>query len=229
MPAQPIAARMTPSSCQSGKQEREGLAEGASSRALESWRGHKKHDMDTNKNYWPTCHCVHEQVVKANDVGTIFRVAELGSPHHRCAFFFQGENFSFFRSFLSDGTTKLLKSLTRRRSMALTQEGRNTETQLPSEHPFDIRFQVWVSPAAAGLLREPRRPGGAAPTPPLSTPVARAAGCSNSRSEASSRMLQQQMGGQGHGETTTKMRHMVHMSCLASSDSFDKNSKNRWW
>ena len=87
MPAQPIAARMTPSSCQSGKQEREGLAEGASSRALESWRGHKKHDMDTNKNYWPTCHCVHEQVVKANDVGTIFHVAELGSPHPRCSFF----------------------------------------------------------------------------------------------------------------------------------------------
>ena len=139
MPAQPIAARMTPSSCQSGKQEREGLAEGASSRALESWRGHKKHDMDTNKNYWPTCHCVHEQVVKANDVGTIFRVAELGSPHHRCAFFFQGENFSFFRSFLSDGTTKLLKSLTRRRSMALTQEGRNgnaTPERAPLRHPI---------------------------------------------------------------------------------------------
>ena len=101
----------------------------------------------------------------------------------------------------------------RRRSMALTQEGRNTETQLPSEHPFDIRFQVWVSPAAAGLLREPRRPGGAAPTPPLSTPVARAAGCSNSRSEASSRMLQQQMGGQGHGET------MAVIASVPQSDS----------
>ena len=68
--------------------------------------------------------------------------------------------------------------------MALTQEGRNTETQLPSEHPFDIRFQVWVSPAAAGLLREPRRRGCCSDATAVDS-------CGTS-----SRMQQQQIGGE---------------------------------
>ena len=70
----------------------------------------------------------------------------LVAPSSRASLPFSKENFSFSRSFLSDGTTKLLKSLTRRRSMALTQEGVDG-TWIPhrvsSAHPY-VPSSTWL-------------------------------------------------------------------------------------
>ena len=57
----------------------------------------------------------------------------LNSDHHIIvALFFQGENFSFFLSFLSDGTTQEVDGLDARR----TEHGNATPERAPLRHPI---------------------------------------------------------------------------------------------